>query len=61
VLADILRQAAGEPGTFVVSGACAPQAQEKLFKKVLHSPPPIRFGPWSAGTPCAAARRGPVG
>jgi hypothetical protein len=39
VLADILRQAAGEPGTFVVSGACAPQAQEKLFKKVLHSPP----------------------
>ena len=34
-LIDILRQAATEPDTVVVSGACAPQAQEKLFKKVL--------------------------
>lgn len=34
-LTDILRQAASEPETIVVSAACAPQAQEKLFKKVL--------------------------
>lgn len=34
-LTDILRQAATEPDTVVVSGACAPEAQEKLFKKVL--------------------------
>lgn len=34
-LTDILRQAASEPDTMVVSGACAPEAQAKLFKKVL--------------------------
>ena len=34
-LTDILRQAASEPDTVVVSGACAPEAQAKLFKKVL--------------------------
>ena len=34
-LTDILRQAANEPHTVVVSGACAPEAQAKLFKKVL--------------------------
>ena len=33
-LMDLLRQAATEPDTVVVSGACAPQAEEKLFKKV---------------------------
>ena len=34
-LADILRAAAADADTVVVSGACAPAAQEKLFKKVL--------------------------
>ncbi len=35
VLVDVLRQAAAEPDTNVVVGACAPEAQFKLFKKVL--------------------------
>ena len=35
VLVDVLRQAAAEPDTYVVVGACAPEAQVKLFKKVL--------------------------
>lgn len=35
VLADVLRQSATEPDTYVVSGACAPEAQEKLFQKLL--------------------------
>jgi heterodisulfide reductase subunit A-like polyferredoxin len=34
-LADILRESAKDPETFVVSGACAPEAQEKLFLKLL--------------------------
>lgn len=37
VLADILRQSAADPETFVVAGACAPDAQFKLFKKVLRA------------------------
>ena len=37
VLTEILRQSAGEPDTYVVSGACAPEAQTKLFKKVLRN------------------------
>jgi heterodisulfide reductase subunit A-like polyferredoxin len=35
VLADIFRQAAADPETYVVAGACAPEAQAKLFKKLL--------------------------
>jgi heterodisulfide reductase subunit A-like polyferredoxin len=37
VLTDILRQAAADPETYVVAGACAPNAQFKLFKKVLRT------------------------
>lgn len=42
-LSDILRSADEE--TYVLSGACAPEAQEKLFKKVLRKNgfPPDRF------------------
>lgn len=35
LLADILRQSAADPETYVVAGACAPEAQFKLFKKLL--------------------------
>jgi heterodisulfide reductase subunit A-like polyferredoxin len=35
LLAEILRESAAAPDTFIVSGACNPEAQEKLFKKVL--------------------------
>ncbi len=35
VLADILRQSAGDPDAYVVVGACAPEAQVKLFKKLM--------------------------
>ena len=35
VMADILRVAAQDPEAFVVVGACAPEAQTKLFKKVM--------------------------
>jgi heterodisulfide reductase subunit A-like polyferredoxin len=34
-LADMLRESAQEPDTYIVSGACAPEAQEKLFQKIL--------------------------
>ena len=34
VLKDLLRETAPDPETYVVSGACAPEAQYKLFKKV---------------------------
>ena len=37
VLTEILRQSAGEPDTYIVSGACAPEAQTKLFKKALRN------------------------
>ncbi len=37
VLTEILRQSASEPDTYIVSGACAPEAQTKLFKKVLRN------------------------
>ena len=36
-LADILRQSAGEPDTYIISGACAPEAQTLLFKKLLRN------------------------
>ena len=35
VLKDVLREAAADPDTYVVVGACAPEAQFKLFKKVM--------------------------
>ena len=35
VLVDVLREAAADPDTYVAVGACAPEAQVKLFKKVL--------------------------
>lgn len=35
VMADILREAAQDSDAFVVVGACAPEAQAKLFKKVM--------------------------
>lgn len=37
LLTEILREAAAEPDTYVISGACAPEAQTKLFKKVLRN------------------------
>lgn len=44
-LTDILKTA--DEGTYILSGACAPEAQEKLFKKVLRRTgfPPGRFIP----------------
>jgi heterodisulfide reductase subunit A-like polyferredoxin len=36
VLTEVLRESA-DPQTYVVSGACAPEAQAKLFKKVLRN------------------------
>jgi len=43
LLRDVLRGADGD--TYVISGACAPNAQEKLFKKILRETgfPPERF------------------
>lgn len=35
VLTDILREAAADSETYVMIGACAPEAQAKLFKKVM--------------------------
>ena len=37
LLADILRESAADPETYVVAGACTPEAQFKLFKKVLRA------------------------
>lgn len=37
VLTDILREAAQDPGVIVVGGACAPEAQFKLFKKIMRN------------------------
>ena len=47
VLADILRESAKEPDTYIISGACAPEAQEKLFQKLLRKTgfDPKRFIP----------------
>jgi heterodisulfide reductase subunit A-like polyferredoxin len=36
VLSEILRESASDPETYIVSGACSPEAQEKLFQKVIH-------------------------
>ena len=35
VLADIFRESAKDPETYIVSGACAPEAQAKLFQKLM--------------------------
>lgn len=47
ILADVLREAAAELDTWVVVGACAPEAQMKLFKKLLRETgfDPARFVP----------------
>lgn len=37
ILADILRAAEDDPDTFVIVGGCAPEAQVKLFKKLIRS------------------------
>ena len=37
ILADVLRQSVLEPDTYIISGACAPEAQAKLFKKLLRT------------------------
>jgi len=37
VLTDILREAAQDPEGLVVGGACAPEAQFKLFKKIMRN------------------------
>ncbi len=35
VLTELLRESAVDPETYIVSAACAPKVQDKLFKKVL--------------------------
>ncbi|HKM91841.1 MAG TPA: hypothetical protein VJX29_14630 [Candidatus Acidoferrales bacterium] len=47
VLADIFRESAKDPETYIVSGACAPEAQEKLFQKLIRKTgfDPKRFVP----------------
>ena len=47
VLADIFRESAQDPDTYIVSGACAPEAQEKLFQKLMRKTgfDPKRFVP----------------
>jgi heterodisulfide reductase subunit A-like polyferredoxin len=47
VLLELLRASAGDPETYVVVGACAPDAQYKLFKKVMRQAgfPEERFVP----------------
>lgn len=47
VLADIFQQSAADPETFIVSGACAPDAQGKLFQKLMRKTgfDPKRFVP----------------
>jgi heterodisulfide reductase subunit A-like polyferredoxin len=35
VVADIMRQAAADPDTYLIGGACAPEAQYKLFRRVM--------------------------
>jgi heterodisulfide reductase subunit A-like polyferredoxin len=37
ILTEVLRESATDPETYVVVGACAPEAQTKLFKKVLRN------------------------
>lgn len=37
VLAEVLRESAADPEAYVMVGACAPDAQMKLFKKLLRN------------------------
>ncbi len=37
VVADIMRQSASDPDVYIVGGACAPEAQFKLFRKVMRN------------------------
>jgi heterodisulfide reductase subunit A-like polyferredoxin len=37
ILADVLRESAADPESYVAVGACAPEAQMKLFKKVMRN------------------------
>ena len=47
VLADIFRESAKDAETYIVSGACAPEAQGKLFQKLMRKTgfDPKRFVP----------------
>lgn len=47
LMRDIMRQSTADPETILVVGACAPKAQEKLFKKLLRETgfDPARFVP----------------
>ena len=47
VLADIFRESVKDPETYIVSGACAPEAQAKLFQKLMRKTgfDPKRFVP----------------
>jgi heterodisulfide reductase subunit A-like polyferredoxin len=47
ILADVMSESAGDPDTYIVCGACAPDAQEKLFQKLLRKTgfDPARFVP----------------
>ena len=47
ILADIFRESAKDPETYIVSGACAPEAQHKLFQKLMRKTgfDPTRFVP----------------
>lgn len=35
VVADIMRQSASDPDAYIIGGACAPEAQFRLFKKLM--------------------------
>jgi heterodisulfide reductase subunit A-like polyferredoxin len=37
ILTEVLRESAADPETYVAVGACAPEAQMKLFKKVMRT------------------------
>ena len=37
ILTEVLRESVADPDTYVVVGACAPDAQMKLFKKILRN------------------------
>jgi heterodisulfide reductase subunit A-like polyferredoxin len=37
ILTEVLRESVADPDTYIVVGACAPDAQAKLFKKVLRN------------------------
>ena len=47
ILEEVLQQSAGDPEAYVVCGACAPEAQSKLFQKLFRKTgfDPKRFVP----------------